>query len=149
MHTCWEASASLDWARPHQAEPCEEEAEASQQKPPFSPTALHSCPAPQGTGVTLGPNKGPSELLRPLASGGGVGRGSRSGRLLSPTQPCPAPSRKPLRWHCQGCRAFLRTVLAVLGFRRHCGQQISPRSVGAGPCPARPCQGSTRVQSSQ
>lgn len=79
--------------------------------------------------MTLGPNKGPSELLRPLASGGGVGRGSRSGRSLSPTQPCPAPSRKPLRWHCQGCRAFLRTVLGVLGFRQHCSQQISPRSV--------------------
>lgn len=141
-------------------------------KPPSKEKVLsrreHGSPplrGPQGTGVTLGPNKGPSEFAS--ASGwrgegwGPRGEGEDSSaeadprgppprpaapRRAWPARPGPAPSRKPPRWHCQGCRALPRTVLE---FGRHCGLQASRPARAAQPCPARPGAGSTRVRSSQ
>lgn len=54
--------------------------------------------------------------------------------VLHPTRQ--EPSRKP-RWHCQGCQALLRTVLAVLGFRRHYGHYgLRPPSPPSSPWPS-------------
>lgn len=56
---------------------------------------------PQGSGVTPGPNKGPSELL---SAPGWRGRGGQAS-LPAPDPTWQEPSRKP-RWHCQGCEAL-------------------------------------------
>lgn len=92
---------------------------------------------PQGTGVTLGPNKGPSELLS--ASGwrgrGGARRPKWTRAVPHPARP--APSRKPPRWHCQGTPEDRPGCLGVGAALQPSSVPPSPRPTPAPPDPAR------------
>lgn len=135
-------------ARP---EPCEQTAGDLRARRTYLLAESKALPprrGPRATGVTLEPNKGPSELLSASdwrGRGGTRGEGGGAAAQVYPRAPCPAvpsrpspaPSRKPPRWLDRGRWALPRTMK---GFGRLGGRRASlpaPRPSPAPPDPAR------------